>query len=196
MPARPAAAAMRKSDRTRLAILTAAREQFAQHGYDRASIRAIAARATIDPSMVIRYFTSKESLFAAAVDVDLRLPDLASVPASRRGRVLTEHFFSLWEGEGSNDVLPILLRSAVTNEQVAERLRAVFRRQVVAMIGPVVDEPEVARRASLIASQLLGVVLTRRLLRLPGIVDRPVDDVVADLAPTVQRYLSGRLPHS
>lgn len=194
MPARPVAAALKKSDRTRLAILTAAREQFAEHGYDRANIRAIAARASIDPSMVIRYFTSKEALFAAAVDVDLRLPDLTSVPKARRGRALAQHLFTVWEGDDSSDVMLILLRSAVTNEKVAQRLRTVFLGQVVAMIAPVVDEDEVERRAALVASQLLGVVLTRRLLRLPGIVERPIDEVVADLAPTVQRYLSGRLP--
>ena len=116
-------------------ILGAAREQFAQQGYDRASIRSIAAQASIDPALVMRYFTSKEALFAAAVDVDLMLPDLSGVAVEDLGARLTRHFLERWEGALSDDVLLILLRSAVTNEQVAERLRSVFVEQVVAVLA-------------------------------------------------------------
>ena len=182
-----------KSGRTRAAILGAAREQFAARGYDRTSVRSIAAQASIDPAMVIRYFSSKEALFAAAVDVDLMLPDLASVPAEELGSRLTRHFLERWEGDLSDDVLLILLRSAVTSEQVAERLRAVFADQVVGALSALLPEAEAERRAALVASQLLGLALTRYLLRLPGMAGRPADDVVADVAPTVQRYLAGDL---
>ena len=72
----------RRSDRTRAAILAAARERFAADGYERATIRAIAADAAIDPAMVMRYFGNKEKLFAAAAEFDLRLPDLSG-PAAR-----------------------------------------------------------------------------------------------------------------
>jgi AcrR family transcriptional regulator len=92
MPARE-----KKSDRTRRAILVAAREQFAEHPYDRASIRAIAAQAQIDPAMVLRYFTNKETLFATVVDIDLQLPDLPAVEPGRQGEVLLRHFLSMWE---------------------------------------------------------------------------------------------------
>src|SRR3954471_7635136 len=96
---------LRKGDRTRLAILQAAREQFHSLGYDRTSIRSVAAGADIDPSMVMRYYGSKEGLFAAAVDVDLQLPDLSGVPARQRGRYMLEHFIRRWEGDLSDDVL-------------------------------------------------------------------------------------------
>ncbi len=185
--------ALRKSDLTRQAILGAARAHFADRGYDRSSIRAIAASASIDPALVIRYFTSKEQLFAAAVDIDLRLPDLSSVPRSRRGQVLTEHFMARWEGELNDDILTLLLRSAVTNEQAAERLREVFREQVVGTLREVVPADELSRRAALIASQMLGLALTRYLLRVPGLAERPAGDVADDIAPTIQRYLDGRL---
>ncbi|MFZ0875271.1 MAG: TetR family transcriptional regulator, partial [Pseudonocardiaceae bacterium] len=62
----------RRSDATRAAILAAARERFAADGYERATIRAIAADASIDPTMVMRYYGNKEGLFAAASEVDLR----------------------------------------------------------------------------------------------------------------------------
>ena len=78
----------RRSDATRTAILDAARERFAADGYDRATIRAIARDANIDPSMVMRYYGNKEGLFAAAVAIDLKLPDPASLSPDRAGQGL------------------------------------------------------------------------------------------------------------
>ncbi|GAA1587166.1 TetR family transcriptional regulator [Kribbella sancticallisti] len=189
----PVPAREKKSDRTRMAILVAAREQFAQHPYDRASIRAIASQARIDPAMVLRYFTNKETLFATVVDIDLHLPDLRAVEADDRGEVLLRHFLGMWEGEARHNALPILLRSAVTHEAAAERLREVFRDQVRGVVAAVVPKSEAARRASLISSQLLGLVLTRYVLRLPDMTDRDAEGLIADMAPTVQRYLNGSL---
>ncbi len=185
-----------KSERTRAAILAAARDHFGRLGYDRASIRAIAAQASIDPSMVIRYFTSKQALFAEAVDVDLMMPDLSAVPPARCGRLLVEHFLNRWEGELSDDVLVILLRTAVTDEHVAQRLRAVFTGQVAQALRAVVGGDDLDRRAGLVASQMMGIAMTRYLLRLPGMADRSTAGLVADVAPTVQRYLTGRLSDS
>ena len=183
----------RKSDRTRAAILEAARSQFQQQGYDRTSIRSVASAARIDPSMVMRYFGSKQGLFAAAAHVDLLLPDLSGVAPRKRGQALIEHFVRRWEGDLSDDVLMLLLRSAVTDEGAAERLRTVFQEQLVAALGAVYPPDEALRRAGLIASQTLGLALGRYLLRLPGLADRPAADLVADLAPTIQRYLIGAL---
>lgn len=184
---------MKKSERTRAAILAAAREQFALHPYDRVSVRAIGTQARIDPAMVLRYFTSKETLFATVVDLDLQLPDLRVVDAHRRGEVLLRHFLELWEGEGKQTALPILLRSAATHETAAARLREVYEQQVRAMVATVAPDAEVARRAGLISSQMLGIALTRYLLHLPDVVDRSPDGLVADVAPSLQRYLSGTL---
>src|SRR5690349_18772922 len=93
----PASGAPRRSDATRGAILTAARERFAADGYERATIRAIAKDAGIDPSMVMRYYGNKEGLFAAAVAIDLRLPDVGALPREGVGRALVTHFLATWE---------------------------------------------------------------------------------------------------
>ncbi len=184
----------RKSDRTRAAILRAAREQFESRGYDRTTIRAVAAAATIDPSMVMRYFGSKETLFTAAVHLDLQLPDLAAVAARSRGRVLFEHFLRRWEGDLSDDVLLILLRSAVTHDEAARRLHEVFQHQLVHVIAGISDPDEAVRRAGLIASQTLGIALGRYLLKLPGLADQPADQLIQDVSPTLQLYLTAPLP--
>jgi AcrR family transcriptional regulator len=180
----------RRSDATRAAILRAARERFAADGYDRATIRAIAADARIDPSMVMRYYGSKEGLFAAAAEVDLRLPDLAAVPPDRLGETLVRHFLGRWEGD---ETLAALLRAASTNPGAAERMRRLFADQLAAAVaGFGTDPATTARRAGLVASQTLGLAFTRYIVRLPPVVEMAPEDLVAWVAPTLQRYLTGR----
>ena len=74
-----------KSERTRAAILKAAQELFAEFGYDRTTVRDVAARAAIDAAMVMRYFGSKDELFARATVVDLKLPDLSKITPPQFG---------------------------------------------------------------------------------------------------------------
>jgi AcrR family transcriptional regulator len=183
----------RKSERTRRAILEAARVHFATRGFDGANLRAIGAEASIDPSMVMRYFGSKEGLFAALVDIELQLPDLTQVSPADHGLTLTRHFVRRWEGDLSDDVLVMLLRSAVTNDKVAEQLRIFASGQIVSMLEPVVDPETLQRRAGLVMSQMLGIAITRYILALPSVVERPAELLVLDVAPTIQRYLHGIL---
>src|SRR6476659_5721041 len=110
----------RRSDATRAAILAAARARFAAEGFRKATIRAIAADAAIDPSMVMRYFGSKDGLFAAAVDGRLDLPDLAAADPDTLGELLIRRFLAIWEDQADNKVLVILLRSSITDEAVSE----------------------------------------------------------------------------
>lgn len=181
----------RRSDATRTAILDAARERFAADGYERATIRAIARDANIDPSMVMRYYGSKEGLFAAAVAVDLKLPDLTALPREEVGRALVTHFLDMWE---ENEVLTALLRVGVTNQAGAERMQGIFRDQFLPVARTVCPDPEqVPARAALCSTQLLGLALTRYVLRFPPVVTLPRQEVLAWLAPTVQRYLTA--PH-
>jgi AcrR family transcriptional regulator len=187
-----ATAQARRSDATRRAILAAARERFACDGYERATIRAIAKDARIDPSMVMRYFGSKEGLFAAAVTLDLRLPDLRRVSRDEVGRAMAGHFLGLWE---ENEELTAVLRVGVTNQAGAERMRDIFREQLLPVARQVCPDPEqVPARAALCAAQLLGLALTRYVLRLPSARELTREELVAWLGPTVQRYLTAPNP--
>jgi AcrR family transcriptional regulator len=181
------AAAPRRSDSSRAAILTAARERFAADGYERATIRAIAADAGIDPAMVMRYYGNKEKLFAAAAEFDLDLPDLTAVPRSRLGASLVEHFLHRWERD---DALVALLRAAVTNATAADRMRQIFARQLAPQVARVCPDPEqAATRATLVATQMLGFALCRYVLRLPA-AHMPPEEATGWLGPTIQRYLT------
>lgn len=177
----------RRSDATKEAILTAARERFSADGYDRATIRAIAADADIDPAMVMRYFGNKEKLFAAAAEFDLRLPDLSDVPPEEVGRRIATHVLSRWDGD---ETLMALLRAAVTNPAAAERMREIFAEQLAPAVLSVAPDDAQAR-AGMIATQVLGLALTRYVLRLPPVTAMDRDTVVDWLAPTLQRYFTG-----
>ena len=181
-----------KGDATRTAILKAARARFAADGYQKATIRAIAADAAIDPSMVMRYYGSKERLFAAAVDIDLRLPAIAALPAGETGAALVGHFLRRWEGDPSDDALLTLLRSAATDENSAERAREIFREQIlpVALALAGGDPAAAAERAGLVATQMLGLALCRYIVRIPPVAAMPAETVIARIGPTVQRYLT------
>ncbi|MFZ0121412.1 MAG: TetR family transcriptional regulator [Pseudonocardiaceae bacterium] len=179
----------RRSDATRAAILAAARERFAADGYERATIRAIAADASIDPTMVMRYYGNKEGLFAAASEVDLRLPDLTAVPAQDVGARLARHFLDRWEDD---ETMAALLRGGATNERAAQRIREMFASQLLPAVAASCPDPAQAPgRAALVASQVLGAALCRYVLRIPPIVEMAADDVIAWLGPTLQRYVTG-----
>lgn len=184
--------APRRSDGTRAAILEAARRRFAEDGFRKATIRAIAADAGIDPSMVMRYYGSKDGLFAAAVDIRLELPDLAVASEDSLGEILVHRFIDLWEGPPNGEILVTLLRSSVTDEAVVDRVRQVFAEQVMPAILRVGDPADAPRRAALIVTQMLGLALCRYVLRIPPVVALTHAELLADVGPTIQRYLTSK----
>jgi AcrR family transcriptional regulator len=180
-----------RSEGTRRAILGAARAIFAARGYEQTTIRAVAAQANVDASMVMRYFQSKAGLFTAAVATDLQIPDLHSVPSSHRGELLVRYFVGRWEGPAADDKLIALLRTAVTSEAIAGQVQAILGRRLTERIAPLGEE-QAPERAALIAAQLLGLALCRYILRFEPLASLPADEVVAAVAPSVDRYLTWR----
>jgi len=184
---------IRKSERTRAAILKAAQELFAELGYERTTVRDIAARAAIDPAMVVRYFGSKDALFARATAIDLKLPDLTKAAPAQFGEILIRHFLEVWEGPSSNGTLTILLRTSASDEDVAAKMRNVFAGQVLPMLARVAVPGEVATRAGLLSSQLLGLALCRYVLKVPPVVAMTPERIIACFGPVLQRHLTGEL---
>jgi len=191
MPDRSAKTA--KSQRTKAAILKAAQELFAGQGYERTTVRDVAARAAIDPAMVMRYFGSKEGLFARATAFDLQLPDLTQVARHRIGATLVAHFLEIWEGARSTGSLISLLRAAASSDDAAAAIRTIFGGQVVPMLARVVPPAELPVRGGLVATQIMGLAVARYILKVPPVValDRP--ELVRLLGPTMQRYVTGKL---
>src|SRR5215212_7302863 len=121
----------RRASDTKAAILAAARTRFAAEGYRVASLRAVARDVGVDAALVVRYFGSKPGLFAAAMEIDLLLPDLRDVPAGEHGHRLVEHFLVRWDaGTLEGQVLLSLLRSAASDPASAAGMRELFARQL------------------------------------------------------------------
>jgi AcrR family transcriptional regulator len=179
----------RRSDRTKAAILRATRERLAAQGYDRTTIRAVAADAGIDPSMVMRYFGNKAQLFDAALDIDLRLPDLTGIPVAELPRLIVRHFLDRWESDPGDDALLVLMRSAVTNEHAAAQMRAIFAGQVAPALAAALGTDIAKRRAGMMSAQLLGLGLTRYLLRLPAVTALTREEIEDALTPAIRATL-------
>lgn len=181
---------MRTGPTTRAAILDAARARFGADGYERTTIRAVAGDVGIDPAMVMRYFGNKEGLFAAAASFELHLPDLTGVPPEKVAEVLLPRFFTVWE---RNATFLALLRAAVTSETAAAKMREVFTEQVSPALAPVVTDHQ-AERAAMVGSQVLGLALSRYVIRVPPLVEMSPEELLGWIGPVIEHYLSTALP--
>ncbi|MEE4274892.1 MAG: TetR family transcriptional regulator [Thermoleophilia bacterium] len=182
---------------TREAILEAARACFAETGYDRATIRGIAAGAGVDPALVLHYFGSKEDLFAAALELPVSPQQIfargAAAGADQLGAVIVRTFLEAWEPPETRVRLMAMLRSAMTNEIAMGMVRDLLVREVFGPITQALGVPDAPLRATLVGSQFVGLAIIRFIGRLEPLASASVDDLVAAVGPTVQRYLTGDL---
>ncbi|AWB91407.1 TetR family transcriptional regulator [Aeromicrobium chenweiae] len=180
----------RDSAATKAAILAAARLQFGQNGFERTTIRSVAAAAGVDPALVMHYFVSKDELFGAVSRLDISPPDLTGVAPEDVAGVLLPVFARVWGPDGP--FLP-LLRAAASSPQAAEALLDVFVRQVApALAVAAVDRPE--QRAALIGSHLLGIAVARHIIAIPAIVTMEDAALAAWLRPVLTHYLTDPAP--
>jgi AcrR family transcriptional regulator len=184
---------------TRDEILEAARRQFAEHGYAGATMRGIATDAGVDAALVVHFFGSKAGLLAEAVqwpfEPETEMPKLLADGRRHVGRNLVRLFVSTWDREGGRNPILTLLRAATSEPQAAAMLREfVSKRLFVTLLDRLgSDRPDL--RGDLVASQLVGLGITRYVLGLEPLASAPAEDVVAWAGPTVQRYLTGKLDH-
>ncbi|WP_170116545.1 TetR family transcriptional regulator [Devosia submarina] len=173
--------------------MSAARRHFALYGFERTTVRGIAAEAGVNVALISRYFGGKEELFARAVAIDLELPDLSSVPKDHLGKRLIEHFFKRWEGNEADDLLRVLVRTAATNPIAAEKVSAILHNQIIPMVTRIAGDKDAQRRASLVATQILGLAYCRYVLNLSDDYLAP-QQAIGAIGETVQRYLLSDLP--
>jgi len=182
---------------TREAILDAARAAFAETGYDRATIRGIAAEAGVDPALVIHYFVSKEGLFEAALELPVRPADVfargAAAGPDQLGATVVRTFLEAWEPPESRVRLQAMLRSAMTNETAMGMIRDLLVREVFGPITQTLGVPDAQLRATLVGSQFIGLAIMRFVGRVEPLASASIDELVAAVGPTVQRYLTGEI---
>ncbi|MCU1645657.1 MAG: hypothetical protein JWN03_5932 [Nocardia sp.] len=183
---------------TREAILDAARVRFAEVGFDQASIRSIATAAGVDPALVHHYYGTKRELFAAAlelpIDPQVVLAQLAAAPLDQLGETIVRAVVGIWDSPiGTPAIAAFRSQLGSTDPALA---RTFILDVVLKEIRTRVDSPPGtgAKRAVLAASQLAGLMVTRKLLRIEPIASMSVDELTALVGPTLQRYFTGDLP--
>ncbi len=183
---------------TRAALVDAARAVFIEQGYDGATVRAIAARAGVDAAMVNHWFGGKEGLFAEAV---LKLPFNPKDVADRLldgdvddlGRRIVRTFLTTWDTTGGG-VFTALMRSITSHEQAAHVLRDFLIKHIVERVLRTVCEPrDIEFRSTLVASQLVGMGMVRYVARFEPLSSTDIDTMVEAVAPTIQRYITGKI---
>jgi AcrR family transcriptional regulator len=180
---------------TRDRILTAAREEFSERGYEKTSVRGIAKAAGVDPALVHHYFGTKEQVFEAAVEV-AAAPALGAGdavvdgPLEGVGERLTRFVFGVWENPATRTPLLAIVRSAVSNETAAAVFRRIVVSQLLRRIAAQVDLPDAELRAELAAAQLVGTAMLRYVIKVEPLASADVEQIIARVAPVVQGHLT------
>ncbi|MCB1016341.1 MAG: TetR family transcriptional regulator [Acidimicrobiales bacterium] len=181
---------------TRAEILDAALALFAERGFERATVREIARRADVDPAMVHHYFGTKDELLAAAIDLPMdprQVTDLVQDGTLEEAEALLRTMLDLWAVPRVRRTMQALMRVGLSNEQAGEAVRELFAEQIARRIADAIGGPDAALRAGLVASQVVGLAYLRFVVRFAPVSDADRDVLVAAVAPTIHRYLSGDL---
>jgi AcrR family transcriptional regulator len=181
---------------TREAIAEAAGRQFAELGYDRATLRGIAGEAGVDAALVVRFYGSKDALFrevmALPPAVAEAIAGLADGPRATVGRRLAEVIVGMLGDPRSRSVVLGRIRSASSHPDAAALVRETVTRDVGRLAAALTDdEPEI--RAVLVGSQIVGLALARHVVLVEPLASLPAADVVDYIAPVLQHYLVGTL---
>jgi AcrR family transcriptional regulator len=182
---------------TREAILAAAGRQFALHGYDRASLRGIAAEAGVDQKLIAHFFGSKQQLFIAAVGLPLNpaevLPAILAGDRATIGERLAALLVDILEQPELHQRFTGVVRAAASEPEVARMLREFLGRELFGPAAELLGSEDGPFRANLVGSQIVGLVMARYVIAIEPLASMPPGAVAAAVAPTLQRYLLGPL---
>ena len=176
-------------------ILAAARDEFAEHGWAGTAIRAVARTADVDPALIYHYFGSKEGLLDAATTPPQKWLDAVAAtwatPKADLGRQLLRTVLDTWTDVEVGPILRAVVLTAAHEDKTREKLRLIVERGLIGGSTLEADEDERLRRSGLIATQLIGFALLRYVWKIEPIASMPEDEVVAAMAPNLQRYVEG-----
>ncbi|MFD7167194.1 TetR/AcrR family transcriptional regulator [Streptomyces violascens] len=191
---RPPRAAAEAGPGARERILSAARTEFSDRGYERTSIRGIAKAAGVDAALVHHYFGTKDEVFAAAIEVDfepaLTVAAILGDSLDGVGDRLARHFLAIWENPATRTPLIAVLRSALTHDAAAKVLRGFVLRRLLERVAGELRVPDPRLRAELAASHMMGIVIMRYVLEVEPLASAPAERIVDLVGPTLQRYLT------
>lgn len=182
---------------TRQRILDAARTHFSEVGYDSATVRGIAVDAGVDPALIAHYFGSKEGVFLAAVEFPADpaefIPRLLAPGIDGLGERLVRFFVETWDSPAGSPMLA-MIRSVVSSERAAVALREFVTSEVLGRLAAAIDLDQPQLRATLAASQLIGLAMLRYVIKVEPLASASPQTLAQWLGPTVQGQLTGRMP--
>jgi len=185
------------SSGTREQIAHAARRQFAELGYDRTTIRSVAADAGVDPALVIHYFESKQQLFLVAVDLPFQVDELVERlqggPRREVGQRVVRFALEVLADPEGRERWTGMIRAAASDPDAAAILREVLTRRIFEPLAEALGSDDAQLRANLASSQMVGLVMARFVIGIEPLASADEETIASAIAPTIQRYLVGEL---
>jgi AcrR family transcriptional regulator len=182
---------------TREAIAGASRRQFAELGYERTTIRGVAEEAGVDPALVLHFFGSKQKLFLSVMSLPFEpeqvLPEVLAGRRSQAGLRLARFVLDVLEDPRGRSVITGIIRAAASEPDAARIVREQVAGRIVSAISESLDVDDAPLRANLVASQIVGLVMGRYIIRVEPIASLDREALASAIAPNLQRYLTGRL---
>jgi AcrR family transcriptional regulator len=164
---------------------------FAELGYERTTIRAVAAAADVDAGLVMHYFGTKDGLFSRATASPAA--DLSTDTAEELAEALLTSLANRLTGEPAASLA--VLRSMLTNTDAADRYRAAAEPQLI-QIAAAIPASDAELRASLLGAIVHGIIIERYLLGL-GRLDKASPEQIIDLLrPCFQTLAAAQTPPS
>ena len=185
-----------KSERTKLRIQQAAAKLFASRSFETVSTRAIAKEAGVDAALIHHYFGSKEGLFQAVLNAAIRPEQLEALVVSESpddwGRQLVRAADKVWTSPAAPALKAVVRRVLVGHEGM---LREFVTRSLLNRFFSHIKGPEMERRlrASLIGSQMSGLVIARHIVGIEPLASLSTDEVANLIGPVLQHYITGSL---
>ena len=166
--------------RTEARILDAAARSFFDVGYERTTIRAVASAAEVDAGLVMHYFGSKQALFRRVIDA-APVPEFGAAPGQA-----TEHILAGLADRLAHEPVASLtiLRSMLTNPEAAGAVGAAARRYQ-AHIAQAIPAENAELRAAIISAVILGITVSRHLVKSDALADADPDQVISLLRPGI-----------
>lgn len=177
---------------TKAAILAAARVCFTSDSYDEVGVREIAADAGVDPALVIRYFGSKESLFAAAVLTNFGAAEFLAGDPARLAETMA-YLLAKKKDHSGFDPMVAIMRSSLS-PTTGHMIRDLIDEQVIAPLAARLSGPDAETRAALLMTQVLGLFMGRLFLQNRALAAADPATLVRYLQPVLQVYVDGLGP--
>jgi AcrR family transcriptional regulator len=181
---------------TRGEILDAARGMFAELGYERTTLRGVAARARVNQALIYHFFATKDELLAATLDLPIDpafITDALHDNPGREGYELIRRALAAWQQPQVREHFQALLRAGISHARAAEALRNLFSQQLLEAFAAVSPQPDAQLRAALVASQIAGIAVLRFMIGVEALADADDKTIIDAVGPTLQRYLTGDL---